>query len=141
MPVPLAGPGQVLPLPQYLYPSQLPGVPIDVSTNEVCLAPGESLVVPAGDWYISLGMYCIFQYLDPLTNTWTVLPTAGWNGGNQLVTAGGYNPRVANMLGCPLSAVGTAGGSLYVQSAMTVVAVGSNSTWVPIVGGALAVSG
>src|SRR5208337_86148 len=53
MPVPLAGPGQGLPFPQNLYPSELLNAPYDPSSNRQALAPGNSIVLPAGDGYIS----------------------------------------------------------------------------------------
>ena len=71
MPIPLSGPGVGLPYPQNLYPSQLQNAPQDASTNRLALAPGDTFVLPAGDWWISLGMYMVLQYLDPVTNTWT----------------------------------------------------------------------
>lgn len=139
----ISGPGIGLPLSQNLYPSQLlPGtMPYDASTNKVALAPGDTLPIPAGEWYIDLGMYLVIQYLDPITNTWSMGPTAGWIGGTQFVKSDGFTARVANLLGCPVAAVVAALGSGYVQSTTTVTATPGNSTWVPIVGGALALSG
>jgi len=133
----IAGPGLGLPLPQNLYPSELQNAPPDCSNNRIALAPGDTLPIPAGDWLVNTGMYCVLQFLDPITGTWAMGPNAGWNGGQQFVISDGFNVRVANLLGCPISASITSGGSNYVQSTTTISATPGNSTWVPIVGGAL----
>lgn len=133
----IAGPGLGLPYPQGLYPSQLNNAPPDESTNRIALAPGDTLPIPAGDWYVQLGSYCVIQYLDPVTNTWAMGPAAAWNGAVVFVVSDGFNARVANLLGCPVSASVTSYGSAYVQATTTIVATGSTSTWVPIVGGQL----
>src|SRR5208282_1128264 len=139
MPVPLAGPGQGLPFPQNLYPSELLNAPYDPSSNRQALAPGNSIVLPAGDWYISLGQYCVLQYLDPVTGIWTMATAPGWTSGNLLITADGFTSRIANLTGCPVSASVTSYGSAYVQSTTSITVAGGTSTWLPIVGGQLAV--
>ena len=56
----------------------------------------------------------------------------------------GYNVRIANMLGCPIGAAVTNAGSGYVQASTTITVNsggGAGSTWLPIVGGQLTVSG
>lgn len=141
MPTPLSGPGLGLPLPQNLYPSQINGMPVDTPTNRISLAPGDQLPLPAGDWFVNPGQYCVIQYLDPVTNTWNMACSAGWMGGPQFVHSDGFNWRVANMLGCPISATVVTFGSAYVQATTTVTQVGGTGTWLPIVGGALAVVG
>lgn len=141
MPTPLAGPGQNLPLPQALYPSELSNAPIDSPTNRVALAPGDTLPLPAGDWYVGLGSYLIVQYLDPVTNVWTMGQAPGWTGSIAFIKSDGFNVRIANLTGCPVSASIIAYGSGYVQATTTVTAVGSTSTWLPIVGGQLATTG
>lgn len=141
MPAPLSGPGLGLQIPQSLYPSQLNNAPVDSPTNRISLAPGDQLPLPAGDWYVNPGQYCVIQFLDPVTNTWNLAPSAGWMGGPQFVKSDGFNCRVANMLGCPISATVVTFGSNYVQATTTVTATGGTSTWAPIVGGALAVVG
>jgi hypothetical protein len=146
MPVPLAGPGQGLPFPQNLYPSQLQGAPADASTNRIGLAPGDSFVLPAGDWYISLGMYMVLQYLDPVTNTWAMSAGVAWNRGTLFVSSDGFTSRIANLTGCVVSASVIVGGTNYVQATTTITAIGTFSngaapTLLPIVGGALALTG
>ena len=89
----IAGPGLGLPLPQNLYPTQLNNAPPDVSTNRIALAPGDTLPIPAGDWFVNLGQYCVFQFLDPVTNIWNMGPNAAWQGGHQFVVSDGFNVR------------------------------------------------
>ena len=142
---PLAGPGLGLPLPQNLYPSELSlgqNAPYDFATNKVCLAPGENLPIPAGDYLIHMGGYLVFQYRDPITGIWSFGPGAAYNRGPQFVKSDGYNLRIANLTGCPVSGLITSAGSAYVQSSTTVsVTGGGGSTWQAIVGGALALAG
>lgn len=138
---PISGPGIGLPLPQNLYPSELNNAPYDAPTNRIALAPGESWVVPRGDWMISLGLYLTLQYLDPVTNTWHIASSEAYNRGAIYVRGDGFNIRVANLLGCPVIAVVAALGSNYVQASTTISQTPGNGTWVPVVGGALAVSG
>ena len=127
-----------LPYPQSLYPSELYGAPPDCPTNRICLAAGDTLPIPAGDWLVNTGQYSALQYLDPVTNIWSMGANAAWAGGHQFVVSDGFNVRVANLLGCPLTATVEAYGTgTYVQSTTTISAVPGNSTWVPIIGGML----
>jgi hypothetical protein len=145
MPVPLAGPGQGLPFPQNLFPSQLQGAPADASSNRLGLSPGEVFVLPAGDWLISLGFYCVLQYLDPVTNVWTMSSSAAYHRGQIFVTADGFTQRIANLTGCVVSASVANAGTGYVQATTTITPVGTFAgaapTILPIVGGALNISG
>jgi hypothetical protein len=146
MPIPLAGPGQGLPLPQNLYPSQLANAPQDASTNRLGLAPGDTFVLPAGDQYISLGMYLVLQFLDPVTNVWHTVAGSAWNRGMSFISADGFTSRIANLTGCVVSASIINGGTGYVQATTTITAIGSFSngaapTILPIVGGLLALTG
>jgi hypothetical protein len=145
MPIPLSGPGVGLPLPQNLYPSELGGAPQDVSTNRLGLSPGDVFVIPAGDWLISLGMYCVLQFLDPVTNTWVMMAGAAWNRQNFL-SADGFTQRIANLTGCVVSAAIINGGTSYVQATTTITAIGGFApnavpTILPIVGGAIGLTG
>src|SRR5262245_38627984 len=132
MPTPLSGPGLGLPLPQYLYPSELANAPPDISSNRVCLAAGEELPIAAGTWLINTGMYLTLEFLDPVTGNWSMGSNAGWIGGHHYVKSDGFNVRVANRLGCPIGAVVAAYGSGYVQATTTIAVTPGNSTWVPI---------
>lgn len=133
------GPGNGLPYPQGLYPSELYNSPPDAPTNRIALAPGDTLPIPAGDWFINLGQYNVLQFLDPVTGLWSLGPNAAWNGGHQFVVSDGFNVRVANLTGCPINSSITAYGSGYAQATTVITPTPGNSTWLPIVGGQLTV--
>lgn len=139
MPAPLSGPGLGLFLPQYLYPTELNNAPYDYSTNRQALAPGQQIPVPAGTWYINLGLYLVLQYLDPVTGTWAFGSSASYGRGIHYVKSDGFNVRIANLTGCPVGAVVVSTGGGYVQASttVTVTAAQTDSTWAPIVGGQL----
>lgn len=142
MPPFLSGPGLGLALPQNLYPSELGNAPYDMNTSRVCLQPGEQLPVPAGDWYISLGLYCVLQYLDPITGAWVTSSGGSYQRGNLHCTSDGFNLRVANMTGCLVGCVVTSyGNGSYVQSSTTIAATGTTATVLPVIGGQLSQSG
>lgn len=141
MPAPLSGPGIGLALPQYLYPTELQNAPYDVGTNKIALAPGDALPVPAGTWYITLGFYCVLQYLDPVTGVWAMGSSAAYGRSMVYVKSDGFNVRVANLTGCPTGASVVAQGTNYVQATTSIAVVGGGgSLWQPIVGGALGFS-
>jgi len=134
----LSGPGQGLQFPQNLYPSELANSPYDASSNRQALAPGESILVPRGDWLVTTGFYAIIQHLDPVTGTWVVGQGGAYERGTAVVSSDGFNVRIANMTGCPVGAVVTQYGGGWVQSSTTIsVTGGGGSTWAPIVGGQL----
>lgn len=142
MPAPLSAPGVGLQVPQNLYPSELYNAPYDSPTNEICLNAGDELVIPAGTWYVTTGMYSFLEWLDPVTQVWTMAAAGCWNSGPYYVKSDGFNFRVANRTGCPVGASITNAGSAYVQASTTIsVTGGGGSTWQPIIGGALAVVG
>lgn len=142
MPGPLSGPGLGLQLPQHLYPSELNNAPYDVGGPWVNLAPGQELPIAAGTWYVSCGMYSVLEYLDPITNTWAIVPNSAWMGGPIYVKSDGFNYRVANRLGCLGSvSVTDQGDANWVQASTTVTVTGSTAQVSAIVGGALALSG
>ncbi len=142
MPAPLSGPGLGLQLPQNLYPSELQNAPYDTPTNKLALAPGDCLVIPAGDWYINLGMYNVLQFLDPVTGLWALGPDQAYAGPFTFLKSDGFTTRVANLTGCIVGAAITAQGSAYVQASTTISIVGASGVaMTPIVGGALAVVG
>ena len=146
MPTPLSGPGVGLPYPQNLYPSFLQNAPADPSDNRQALAPGDSFVLPAGDWYVTLGMYNILQFLDPVTGVWVIGSGAAFNRGQLFTKSDGFNCRIANLTGCVISASIINGGTNYVQATTTITAIGTFGngvapTILPIVGGALGLTG
>lgn len=137
----ISAPGIGLALPQYLYPTELQGAPYDMSGNRVALAPGDELPVPAGTWYVNVGMYCSIEFLDPVTGRWSIGSAGGWTGPMMYVKSDGFNVRVANRTGCPIAAGVAAYGSGYVQATTTITQTPGNGTWLPIVGGQLILSG
>jgi len=139
MPAPLSGPGVGLGLPQNLYPSQLTNAPYDYQTNCVGLPGGTQIPVPAGTYYVSLGMYLWLEFLDPILGVWVPVASGTNTYGSLYVKSDGFNYRIANRLGTPVGGIVLTGGSLYVQATTTLTATNSNSTWLPIVGGGLAV--
>jgi hypothetical protein len=135
---PLAGPGQGLQYPQNLYPSELGQSTYDASSNKIALAGGQSMVVPRGTWIITEGMYCVLQYMDPVTNAWSMAASSAWEPGHRIIDSDGFSVRIANMTGCPVAATIIQYGGGWVQSSTTVgVTGGGGSTWAPIVGGQL----
>lgn len=137
----ISGPGIGLPIVQNLYPSQLQNAPQDPSSSRLALSGGESIVIPAGEWYINTGCYSVLQYLDPTSGVWSMGANAGWLGGHQYIYSDGFTTRIANLTGCPVSAVIITSGGGWLQASTTISAVGGNSTWLPVIGGALAVVG
>jgi len=138
---PLSGPGVGLQLPQSLYPSELGGAPYDFPSNYVALAAGDAIPIPRGDWLITLGSYCVLQYLDPVNGTWTVASTAAWDAGLQYVQSDGFNYRIFNGTGCPVGGLVNAAGSSWVQASTTIaVTGGGGSTWQALVGGQLSMT-
>lgn len=138
----IAGPGLGLPIPQNLYPSELYNAPYDFATNEVTLAPGDEIPIPAGQWLIgSVGTgVTSLEVLDPITGVWRMMPSGQvLNGGMQFVRSDGFNLRLANRTGCVVAAVVTTAGTGYTQAAATVTASAGSSTYQPIVGGQVSV--
>lgn len=135
----ISGPGIGLPLNQFKYPSELAGAPVDVGTNYISLAPGDTIVLQAGTVDVNLGPGLFLQILDPQTGIWRDEYTN--RQGPTPVPNDGFTRRIANLTGCPIAAVVTGGGSGYPASAScTAVSTGTGgSTWTPIIGGQLSV--
>jgi hypothetical protein len=120
----------------------LNNAPLDAPTNRVALAAGDAMVIPAGNWFVDAGSYCVIQYLDPVSNTWRATPSAAWNGGYQFIKSDGFTARIANLTGCVYSIVPTAYGTGWVQATTSLTVVGpSNVTAAPLVGGQLTLVG
>lgn len=131
----LSGPGLGLPAPQNLYPSDLFNAPYDFSNAYQGLAPGDALVIPAGNWIVGIGPYSFLQWFDVVSQTWR-----GFNSGRMQpvrVKGDGFNIRVANLTSCPVAGVVTAAGAGYLQGNTTINPSVGNSTWQAIVGGLL----
>jgi hypothetical protein len=133
----IAGPGVGLPLPQFQYPVTEGVAPYFAPSNKISLGPAQIFVVPPGGWIISAtGIISALQYLDPVRGEWAnyVGPGAAWQ---VSIRSDGVNWRVNNLSDAAYGALITAAGSAYVQASTTVTAATGNSTWVPIIGGAL----
>src|ERR1700686_1724417 len=137
----ISGTGVGLALPQYLYPSELSplNTPLDLQNNYQTLAPGDSIAIPAGSFYVVLGPYLVVQYNDPINGIWRILGPVG-DRNIQYVVSDGFNHRVSNLTGCPVAASVIAGGSAYVQATTTVTAGTGNSTWQAVGGGIVSLS-
>lgn len=129
----ISGPGVGLPYPSFLYPSELGNAPIDVGTNYISLAPGQTIILQAGTKTISIGGGLFLQWLDPITGIWRDEYTN--RVGPQTIPSDGFTRRLANLTGCPIAAVVTGGGSGYPVGGTTVTASAGGSTWTPIIGG------
>jgi len=106
------------------------------TTNVITLQAGaETLIQPAGWYYVSLGKYTVLQQYDPITLSWRTVGT-GSTTGDQYIYSDGVNYRLANLTGCVVGALLTNAGSGY-TSAPTVTASAGNSIWRAIVGGAV----
>lgn len=133
----IAGPGQGLPPPQALYPSQLYATPFTAPTNEMTLQAGQAIAVPAGTWIVaSSGNVSALQFLDPVTQQWENLSQLGAPFA-RTVRSDGFNFRVANLSGTAQGATVSAPGTGYVQGSTFVTPSAGNSLWTPVVGGAL----
>ena len=93
-------------------------------TNTIALGPGETFTVPPGTWRIKTGPYTFVQWLDPVTNSWKVRPTA--KDSDDYLESDGVNFRLANTTGCVVGAVITTGGLTYTNG------IGSTATGVTV---------
>ena len=134
---PLGGAGLGLPLPTYLYPTQINNAAADIGNAYLSLAPGDAFTIPPGVWFLNR-TYSFIQYFDSVNAGWRGFSTA--RNAMERVKSDGVNVRIANLTGCPVAAVVVAGGSGYVQSSTTVTANTGGSTWQAIVGGMLSVT-
>lgn len=104
-------------------------------TSQITLAPGETqIIAPAGEYIISLSPYHVYQFLDPVTQTWQTIGNAAV--GANTFYSDGTNYRIANQTGHAVGALVTNAGSGY-TSVPVVTASAGNSLWRAIVGGAV----
>jgi hypothetical protein len=112
-------------------------------TNAMTLLPGKRWVIPAGVYAVDLDLVSNIEFLDPVTGIWRVM-SAAYGDGHTVVNSDGANFAIANMTGFPVGGLITNAGSGYtngIGAAATGLAItpsAGGSTWVPIVGGALA---
>lgn len=116
------------------------------ATNAVTLFPGDSYIIPSGNYQINLGPYTSLQWLDPVTGIWRNQANAA-PGQSTFIAADGANQRLANLTGCPVAAVittasatGGATGVGATATSITVTPSSGSSTWCPVVGGALSLT-
>ena len=138
----ISGFGSTTPPPGYLYPSQLLSSPNDISSNYQTLSPGDALYIPAqsNDYLVDLGEFLSLEFLDAVTGTWRIQPDVASRPGVFFMKSNGVDRRIANRLGCPVSAIVANGGSGFVQSTATLTSNVGGSTWVPVIGGSLTVT-
>ena len=96
---------------------------------------GQTHIIPAGQFWVTPGPYCMVETLDPVSGLWRNQSSMGSNG--QFVSSDGVNVRIANHTGTPVGAFVTNNGGNY-TSAPTVTGNGTGgATWQAIVGGAV----
>lgn len=119
--------------PQALYPVTVLNQPMVSATNALSLPAGGDILIPAGTWLVSPGIYSQVQILDPVTTQW--LPWATPVSKEPMtVNSDGVNYRIANPTGFPIGAIVTISGSGY-TSAPTVTPTPAGSLWTAVVGG------
>jgi hypothetical protein len=133
----ISGPGVGLPAPQPLFPFNLLTDPVTPPTNRISLSPAQAITIPAGEWIVGAsGVISSMQWLDPVRLEWVNLVGPGAAFATR-VKSDGFSYRIVNLSDSWYGALITAAGSGYVQSSTTVTPGTGNSTWQPIVGGAL----
>jgi hypothetical protein len=133
----IGGPGIPLPPGQALYPPVLVGAAPTNGTYQVDIPAGDCLPIPAGQWVVSTtATVGSIQWFDGnVTGQWInfAAPAAF----SMMVRSDGVNFRVANLSTSAFTGIVTGAGTNYVQSTTTITAGTGNSTWIPVVGGAL----
>jgi hypothetical protein len=127
-----------LPLPQFDYPFNIGSAPIGLGTNRISLGPGQVWPVPRGTYLLAVtGVISAFQWFDPVRQEWVNLlgPGAAWQVRMEFID--GSNYRVVNLSDSWYGGLVTTPGTGYAQASTSVTAGTGNSTWQPIVGGAL----
>lgn len=105
-----------------------------VRTNEKSLSAGQSIILPAGELLIGIGLYSTIEVWDPVLSNWRILPRA--TSGHAYVDSDGVNFRLSNRSGCAAGAVVTNHGSAYTSSP-TITASAGGSAWRAVIGGML----
>lgn len=126
-----------LPAPQFDYPLIINNVPYTVGTNKISLLPASAWYIPRGKYQLSVtGTVSALQWFDPIRQEWVNLlgPGAAWQ---TEYFSDGVNFRVVNLSDSWYTGIVSAAGSGYAQGSTTVTAGTGNSTWQPLVGGAL----
>lgn len=104
----------------------------------VNLNPGQTFLIPCGEWQVSPGRYSLIQWYDTNAAHWrnfTAQPGQSMN-----IESDGTNYRVANLTGCPIGAIITNVGNGNVTNgyqSITVTPSAGNSTWGSLHGGSV----
>jgi hypothetical protein len=135
----IAGLGQGLPLPQTGYPQAAGQLfSYNLPSNKVSLSPAQTFTIPEGSWIVqATGTVSAIQWKDPERQEWVNMMGPGVTIQKE-VRSDGVNWRITNLTDAVYGATVTAAGTGYAQASTTVTAGTGNSTWVPIVGGAVA---
>lgn len=102
------------------------------------LLPGQTFLIPCGQWLVSPGRYSLIQWYDTNGGKWrnfTAQPGQSCN-----IEADGTNYRVANLTGSPIGAIITNVGNGNVTNgynSITVTPSAGNSTWGSLHGGSV----
>jgi len=112
-------------------------------SNLVTVLPGKRFLIPAGIWAIDLDLVSNIEFLDPVSGMWRVA-SAAYGDGHTVVNSDSTNFAVANRTGLPVGGLITNAGTGYTNgigsaaTGLTITPSAGGSTWVPIVGGAIA---
>lgn len=104
----------------------------------VSLMPGQTFLLPNGQWMVSPGRYTLIQWYDTNAAIWrnfTAQP-----GQADMIESDGTNSRIANLTGCPIGAIITNVGNGNVTNgyqSITVTPSAGNSTWGTLHGGSV----
>ena len=105
----------------------------------ITLAPGQSMIVPIGQWRAIPGRYSTVQFYDQATQRWRNFP-GQQAGAPTVISSDGTDVRIANTTGTPVSAVITNVGNGNATNGFNTVTVtpsAGNSTWRTLVGGSV----
>lgn len=104
----------------------------------VALQPGQSFILPAGQWMISPGRYTDLQVYDSTSYRWRNYQTQP--GQTWPISSDGQNFRLCNTTGTPVGAVISnlgAGNATNGYNTVTATPSAGNSSWGTLVGGAM----
>jgi hypothetical protein len=106
----------------------------NVKANQFQMQAGQTMLVPAGNYFAVPGPYTFVQILDPITGIWRNISQTP--NSPQYVESDGVNYRFANLTGCVVGALTTSGGSGFSASSVpTITASTGSAKFQAIVGG------
>lgn len=120
------------------------GAGVGVASNVITLNAAEIWLIPSGEYAVVPGPYTTLQFFDPVAQRW--VSVAADTALQQFpITSDGTNWRLANLTGCVVGSVITAGGNGVsltngigtTATGLTVTISSGGSKWVPVVGGAV----